>query len=386
MHHRSHDREALDRSTEPGPSPGSGSTFIPDSSPDDLRVRLHEAANWLAVLRGRLDLARSGAVADAETLESLHRALEGAERALAGRPGPDRLAVDVGVLAREVAADARALRPSLRLSVEAPPPDALVGSTDPQALRDVFLNLIRNAAEVLDDQPGGSVRVRVQPLGGARVAFAVEDDGPGMTEDVRARCLEPGFSTKGSGRGIGLARVASLVAGLGGTLEVWSRLGQGTRFAGSFELDPARVETDAASPDMPASVLVVDDDPDVREVLVDMIETLDVGAVEALDAVEDLMTLCRAQTVDVVLLDRDLGTLRGDHLAIEVRQVDPAVAIVLLTGDPITPGAAPPGAFDAVVTKPVGLDALRRQLQDAHALTRRRRSHGLGRARRQEDA
>lgn len=373
MHHRSHDREALDCSTEPGPSLGPGSSF----SPDEARVRIHEAANWLAVLRGHVDLARERHGADPELLSAMQRALEGAERALRGGSGTEDT-VDVGTLVREVAADARRLRPGLEIFVDAPPRGGLDARLDVQALRDVLLNLLKNAAEALEGLDGGTVRLIARPLESASFELVVEDDGPGMPAEVRERAFEPGFSTKdATDRGLGLARVAARLASLGATVDLHSRPGTGTRFR---VVVPRGTSTAAgrsqAEEDLPARVLVVDDDPDVGAVLVEMMDALGVEAPRAITDPRQTVALCRSRAWDVVLLDRDLGTTRGDHLAIDVRQVDPAVAIVLLTGDPLIAAEAPRGALDMALAKPIGLDALRRRLQEAHALTVARRDPG----------
>ena len=379
MHHRSHDREALDCSTEPDSSLESGSS----SAPEDLRTRIHEAANWLAVLRGHVELAGARGTGDAATLSAVRRSLDGIERALAGATSSTLSRVDLGRLARDVAEDARRLRPGIDLFVEAPAEGGLVGTVADQALRDVLLNLIRNAAEALEAAPGGTIRVRVRPLEDGCVECVVEDDGPGMPAEVRERCFEPGFSTKTAfGRGLGLARVASLVEGpLGGTIDLASRPATGTRFRIVLPLRESLPAVEPVAEDeLPRAVLVLDDDPAVGTVLVEMMQALGVPEARATTRVEDLLPACRGGALDVVVVDRDLGAARGDHLAIEVRQVDPAVAIVLLTGDPVTANEAPRGAIDAAVTKPIGLDALRRQLQDAAALTRRRRRPDAARA------
>jgi len=374
MHHRSHDREALDCSIEPGLSLGPGSTSSPEN---DLSVRLHEAANWLAVLRGHVDLATRRQTVEPELGSALRRAVEGLERAIRG--DAETSTVDVGRLAREVGTDARTLRPGLDLFVDAPPEGALVGTTDPQALRDILLNLIKNAAEAFESGGGGHIRVSVQPSGSAAFEFVVEDDGPGMAPEVRERCFEAGFSTKAAtGRGMGLARVAELAGRLGAWLGVRSRPETGTRFVGTVPLGAAVPSTRSASVvgPLPERVLVVDDDPDVSGVLVEMLHALGVEGARGVTDPRGVVGLCRGRSWDVVFLDRDLGTTQGDRLAIEVRQVDPAVAIVLLTGDPVLATDAPRGALDMAMTKPIGLDALRRRLQEAVRLTRSRRSGG----------
>jgi CheY-like chemotaxis protein len=374
MHHRSHDREALDRSNEePDSTAGSGS-FVPD--PDELRVRIHEAANWLAVLHGHLDLLTTcGGTADVR-LESARRSLQAAERALAGRAADARSA-ELRELVHDLVEDARALCPRARIRSELPRSVCWV-RTRTDALRDVLLNLIRNADEAMAADGAGEIRVVVQVADDGSATVAVEDDGPGMDDEVRRRCFEAGFSTKSGGRGFGLARAAMLARELGSELELSTRPGRGSRFTLRLEGADAAPETPASDAvrTVPPRVLLVDDDPEVRLVLAEMLDASGVEHVVPAATPDDARAAFAAGSFDVVLLDRQLGEVLGDVLANEIRQLDPAVGIVLLTGDPVTRDPTPRRAFDRLVTKPLGLDALRTCLHETYELTRRRRNSG----------
>ncbi|MGH7150056.1 MAG: sensor histidine kinase, partial [Planctomycetota bacterium] len=97
---------------------------------------------------------------------------------------------------------------------------------DPEELRRLFINLLDNAFEAAGE--GGSVRLEVA-RDGASAVLRVEDDGPGIPEEVRARLFEPYFSTKTTGTGLGLAICRRIVADLGGTIALEPRPGRGTR-------------------------------------------------------------------------------------------------------------------------------------------------------------
>lgn len=105
---------------------------------------------------------------------------------------------------------------------------------DPSHLEQVFANIVLNAAEAMEGK--GTVSVSAELCATTRsVAVTIEDDGPGMTEEVRARIFEPFFTTKcsaqaGSGTGLGLAISHGLLVGQGGSIDVWSEPGRGTRF------------------------------------------------------------------------------------------------------------------------------------------------------------
>ena len=99
------------------------------------------------------------------------------------------------------------------------------------ALTQAVFNLIQNAGDAMKDRGGGRVWVRCV-VRGKQVVLSVQDDGPGMTREVVARCMEPFFTTKtrGRGTGLGLAIVYRVLQRFGGSVEVESELGKGTQF------------------------------------------------------------------------------------------------------------------------------------------------------------
>jgi two-component system NtrC family sensor kinase len=99
------------------------------------------------------------------------------------------------------------------------------------SLSQVVLNLVQNAANALRDRETGSVQVSViDDLAAGMVQLRVADDGPGMSEDIVRRCMDPYFSTKprGVSTGLGLAFVHRLVTGAGGRIDIETAVGQGT--------------------------------------------------------------------------------------------------------------------------------------------------------------
>ncbi|RMH40920.1 MAG: HAMP domain-containing protein [Deltaproteobacteria bacterium] len=102
---------------------------------------------------------------------------------------------------------------------------------DDQQLRQALLNLLRNAADALEEAGGGTVAVRTRLApGGRRVQIEVADDGPGIPPDVVDKVFDPFFSTKDRGTGLGLALTLQIVREHGGAIEVDSAPGRGTRF------------------------------------------------------------------------------------------------------------------------------------------------------------
>jgi signal transduction histidine kinase len=99
------------------------------------------------------------------------------------------------------------------------------------SLMQVVFNLVQNAADALREQESGCVKVSIIDDPAAKmVRLLVADDGPGMTEDVIRRCMDPYFSTKprGVSTGMGLAFVHRLVTGAGGRIDIEAVLGHGT--------------------------------------------------------------------------------------------------------------------------------------------------------------
>jgi len=100
----------------------------------------------------------------------------------------------------------------------------------PDAINQVFMNLLENAATAIEGE--GRISVRTRLLAGDRVELVVSDSGKGIKPEHLERVLEPGFTTKprGVGTGLGLAIVKSTIDDHGGTIELTSRPGQGTTF------------------------------------------------------------------------------------------------------------------------------------------------------------
>ncbi len=114
---------------------------------------------------------------------------------------------------------------------------------DPRALNQVFLNLLKNAAEAFEG-PGGTVRVSAE-VGEKEIQVRFRDDGPGVPPDVRARIFQPFFTTKsaGKGSGLGLSISRRIVTEHGGSLEVSSEPGEGTTFTVTLPLQDDDRET-----------------------------------------------------------------------------------------------------------------------------------------------
>jgi PAS domain S-box-containing protein len=126
--------------------------------------------------------------------------------------------------------------------------DAWVKISRP-ALTQAIFNLAQNAGEVLRARPDGRVRVGVERKGGY-VFFSVEDNGPGMTDEVVKRCMEPFFTTKprAISTGLGLVLVGGIVREAGGSLQIRTELGRGTTFHFALPLAVPRIAAPSGTP------------------------------------------------------------------------------------------------------------------------------------------
>jgi signal transduction histidine kinase len=238
-------------------------------------------------------------------------------------------------------------------------------------LREVLTNLILNAVDAMPQ--GGIITLRTRTEG-EHTVLEVSDTGLGMTEEVRKRCLEPFFSTKGEeGTGLGLARVYGILQRHEGTIDIQSEPGQGTTFTlrlpvqTEWEAEGDRPEAAASSP--PQHVLVVEDQPEVRSSLVHLLAA-DGHIVEAANNGLEALEKFQKGTFDVVLTDRAMPEMSGDQLALAIKQLAPRQPILMVTGfgKIMEAGDERPEGVDLVLHKPLTLPELRQAMAQVSAI------------------
>jgi PAS domain S-box-containing protein len=231
-------------------------------------------------------------------------------------------------------------------------------------LREALTNLVFNA---VDAMPGGGTLTLRTRLEGAQVAVDVSDTGQGMPAEVRRRCLEPFFSTKGEqGTGLGLAMVYGIVQRHGGTLDITSEVGKGTTITMRLPVDTERPATVAPKPvgsKRALTILIVDDNPVVRDITATYLK-VDGHRIEVASEGVEALACFRQRHIDLVITDQSMPGMSGDQLALAIKQLSPTTPVLLLTGfgDAMRDASDRPLGVDAVVAKPARLSALREAL------------------------
>ncbi len=300
-----------------------------------MRLRNHPAARSLetaarAAERGATLVSQLLAFARKQRLEpkpvDVNRLVDGLSDLLARTIGPTI------TIERNLAAD---LSPAL---------------VDPSQIELVLLNLAINARDAM--AAGGSLTIETRNLvhrggGGADlkpgdyVVLSVSDTGHGMSEEVRARAFEPFFTTKevGKGSGLGLSMVYGVVQQSGGGVEIESVVDAGTTIRVYLPRAETLPETVSPDPDLPdknefagVRLLLVDDDPAVREVTGLMLRELGCAVSEAGSGGEALALLERGLEIDLIAADVAMPGMNGPELVRQVRQRQPEIAVLLVTG------------------------------------------------------
>jgi two-component system NtrC family sensor kinase len=313
----------------------------------------HDFNNLLTVVIGNLDFAARAV--EGSNLPKAHRNIE------AARQGAQRAA---GLTHRLLAFSRR--QP---LQPQAVNLNRLVGgmsdlfrrtlggglwltSADQNQLESALLNLVINARDAMPvggkltietanchlDEGYAFANAEVQP--GQYVMAAVTDTGTGMPREVLEKVFEPFFTTKevGQGTGLGLSMVYGFVKQSGGHVKIYSEPGQGTtvkiylpRLIGEEVVDEREVR-ELPRAEARETVLVVEDDNDVRAYTVESLTTLGYRVLEARDANSALATLQSQESVTLLFTDIGLPGLDGRQLAEEVHRLRPDLPVLFTTG------------------------------------------------------
>jgi CheY-like chemotaxis protein len=270
--------------------------------------------------------------------------------------------LDLGALVANMASVLQSLLPrAVTLVLEAPQGLPAVVA-DAAQIRQVVTNLALNAAEAIGSRAGSiTISAGVQQVDqaylaathhaqeltqGSYVYLKVADTGSGMDEATQARMFEPFFSTRFTGRGLGLAAVEGIVRGHQGAIRVCSTLGHGTMVTvllpihapadqrGSSGEPASASDQQAQGATRPkVTVLVVDDEEQVRAVLTRMLDRQGFNVLAASDGQMGVeLFRAHAEAINCVLLDLTMPRMGGDEAFSEIRRIRADVPVVLMSG------------------------------------------------------
>ena len=259
---------------------------------------------------------------------------------------------------------------------------------DPNQLENALLNLCINARDAMPH--GGRLTIEtanrwidertarerdIAP--GQYISLCVSDTGTGMPPDVIAKAFDPFFTTKplGQGTGLGLSMIYGFARQSGGQTRIYSEVGRGTmvclylpRHQGEAEVAEAMsAPAEAPRAESGETVLVVDDDPTVRMLVMEVLEEQGYAAIEAGDGASGLRVLQSDTRIDLLVTDVGLpGGMNGRQMADAARVGRPALKVLFITGYAenavVGDGHLEPGMH--VLTKPFAMDALASRIRE----------------------
>ena len=259
---------------------------------------------------------------------------------------------------------------------------------DQSQLENALLNLCINARDAMPAggcitietanrqlDPAAACALELPP--GDYLTLSVSDAGTGMAPDVVAKAFDPFFTTKpiGQGTGLGLSMIYGFAKQSGGLVHIDSAVGRGTTV--SIYLPRHRGQADdidTAPPVAPASpdgrgetILVVDDEPSVRMLVVDLLEDLGYRVLDAEDGASGLKVLQSTARIDLLITDVGLpGMMNGRQMADAARVARPELKVLFITGYAETAllDNGQLGPDMAILTKPFSIDTMAQQVRD----------------------
>jgi PAS domain S-box-containing protein len=266
----------------------------------------------------------------------------------------------------------RTIGPMVRLTFALDGDGAVL--SDPTQLEMAVLNLAINARDAMAEGGELTVATAVRRMdrdaelaAGEYVELSVTDTGAGMPPEVAARALDPFFTTKGVGKGtgLGLSQVYGMARQAGGSVRIESRPGVGTtvriylpRTSELVQSGDGADQPAATNNENTATILIVDDDPDMRRVLVASLDTLGYRVLEAADGAAGLAVLSE-EAPDLMILDFAMPAMNGAEVAKAARERRPDLPIVFVSGYADTAAIEASASTNmAVLRKPFRVDDL----------------------------
>jgi nitrogen-specific signal transduction histidine kinase/CheY-like chemotaxis protein len=302
----------------------------------------HDYNNLLTSIMGNASLALGSESIGDDVRDRLQEVVQASQRAAdltkqllayAGKARHYMQKLDLSLQVREVekliqATVPKKVRVELRLATNLPAVQA-----DPSQIQQLLLNLVSNAAEAIGEE-SGTIAISVGSDDGGDVFLEVRDTGCGMDADTKARMFDPFFSTKFTGRGLGLAAVAGIARGHKASIHVNSAPGRGTavRVVSPPAEKPAPQQVAAGTRPSPATVLVVDDEEMVRRIARAALEMRGHRVLVAGNGLDAISEVQAHAEISLVLLDLTMPVMGGEEAIAGILEARPDVKVVISTG------------------------------------------------------
>jgi signal transduction histidine kinase/CheY-like chemotaxis protein len=333
----------------------------------------HDFNNLLAVMRGHAELLDDDLRVLGQARNRLTSMQQAAERAAAltedllsysrrRTDTPDIIDVHAVIVgAQEMLLQLLGDSVTMELDLDARATTVLA---DPYRVEQVLVNLVVNARDAMPR--GGTLciatrnsTVHTDVTDGPVVELVVSDTGIGMTAETQRNIFEPFFTTKppGAGTGLGLSTALKVVRDSGGTMVVESEPEQGTTFVVTLPVSVTDVR--------PETILVVDDEPQMRVVVVDMLRDSGYQLLEADNAQAALDLVTADAGVDLVVSDVVMPGVGGPELAERIRAQSPDTEIVFMSGYTEIAPTAPALRGATLLRKPLARDELLHEVDAA---------------------
>lgn len=353
----------------------------------------HDLNNVLAPILMGMELLREDYPKESETLETFYacgrRAADMVRQLLTFAKGVDgeRISISPQHLLKEMDRIMSSTFPkNIQLKISIPPKLPMV-SGDATQLHQVLLNLCVNARDAMPN--GGVLNLNTRAMAvdetqaksipggkpGEYVVLSVQDNGIGMSPEIIDRIFEPFFTTKGpeKGTGLGLSTVLGIVKGHGGFLQVYSMPGYGSTFSVYLPAEK-NANTRETRPGIPVqfvgsgeTVLIVDDEADVRNIALGVLQKFGLKVFTASDGADALVQITEHRLdLKAIVTDLHMPRMDGITLIRNIRRILPSIPIAVFSGRPDADLAAECRQLKvaAILEKPFAQDRLLQVLQE----------------------
>ena len=320
----------------------------------------HDFNNLLTAIMGNAELVVAAPEQAGECAEHIITASQSASKlcaqllAYSGGGRVDIGVVDLNALVEEMRAlIGTTISKKVEVSCELEKQVSAIAG-EPSQVQQIVINLLTNASEAVGDGPGEiSIRTRSESLDaeqlsqlllgegcspGEYAVLEIQDSGTGIPDEIQAKIFDPFFSTKFTGRGLGLAVVIGILRSHHSAISIDSNLGVGTTFRVYMPLvgdtpDVSSAAESRRSNQLHGTVLVVDDEEYIRQVLKRQLEFLGLDLLFAENGAEAISVFKQNQEkIHAVLLDLTMPVMGGEEAFRELHRLSPETPVILMSG------------------------------------------------------